>query len=227
MRRTSIARRRLLVGGAVWALAAHRVTFGQGAARRVGWLSLYERGLYAEVTSGGFIKGLREAGYIEGRNLTFVKRSAEGDVRRLRAMAREIVEAKVDVMFAPAKPMADAAWYASREVPTVIATVTDPVVVQYANSLAKPGKHITGVTTANAELIGKRMQLLTELVPGLKRVGTLLDTGLLDSCQEEMSLMKKAAARLGLTMVPISVMAEAIDIEAAMKRAQAAKVQAI
>jgi putative ABC transport system substrate-binding protein len=142
-------------------------------------------------------------------------------------MAREIVEAKVDVMFAPAKPMADAAWYASREVPTVIATVTDPVVVQYANSLAKPGKHITGVTTANAELIGKRMQLLTELVPGLKRIGTLLDTGLFESCREEMNLMTKSAAQLGLTIVPISVMAEAINLEAAMKRAQAAKVQAV
>ena len=227
MRRTSIARRRLLVGGAFWALAAPGVAFGQGSVRRVGWLSLYERGLYAEVTSGGFIKGLGEAGYVEGRNLAFVKRSAEGDVRRLRAMAREIVEAKVDVMFAPAKPMADAAWYASREVPTVIATVTDPVVVQYANSLAKPGKHITGVTTANAELIGKRMQLLTELVPGLKRVGTLLDTGLFESCREEMNLMTKSAAQLGLTIVPISVMAEAINLEAAMKRAQAAKVQAV
>ena len=53
-------------------------------------------------------------------------------------------------------------------------------------SLARPGKHITGVTTANAELIGKRMQLLTELVPGLKRLGTFIDPQLLDSCNEEM-----------------------------------------
>lgn len=227
MRRISVLRRRLLAGGAAGLLGLSQFARAQPRPARVGWLSLYERGLYAEVTSRGFIRGLREAGYLEGQNLTFVKRSAEGEIRKLRALAREIVEAKVDVLFAPAKPMADAGWYASREVPTVIATVTDPVVVQYADSLAKPGKHITGVTTANAELIGKRMQLLTELVPGLKRVGTLLDTGLLDSCQEEMSLMKKAAAQLGLTMVPISVMAEAIDIEAAMKRAQAAKVQAI
>ncbi|HEX2650279.1 MAG TPA: ABC transporter substrate-binding protein [Burkholderiales bacterium] len=227
MRPISLLRRRLLAGGALWSLGFPGLARAQRGQARVGWLSLYERGLYAEVTSRGFVRGLREAGYLEGQNLTFVKRSGEGDIRKLRALAREIVEAKVDVLFAPAKPMADAAWYASREVPTVIATVTDPVVVQYAHSLAKPGKHITGVTTANAELIGKRMQLLTELVPGLKRVGTLLDTGLLESCQEEMNLMNKAADRLGLTIVPISVMAEALDIEAAMKRAQAAKVQAI
>jgi putative ABC transport system substrate-binding protein len=227
MRPISLERRRLIAASSLLALAGSPLALAQARPARVGWLSLYEHGLYAEVTSRGFIKGLREAGYVEGRNLTFVRRSSEGDIRGLRALAREIVDAKVDVIFTPAKPMADAAWYASREVPTVIATVTDPVVVQYADSLAKPGKHITGVTTANAELIGKRMQLLTELVPGLKRVGILLDTGLLDSCQEEMNLMKKAASRLGLTMVPISVMADAIDIEAAMKRAQTAKVQAV
>lgn len=194
---------------------------------RVGWLTLQAGGLYSEVTARGFVKGLREAGYVEGRNFVFVKRSADGDVRKLRALAREIVDARVDVMFAPAKPMADAAWYASRQVPTVIATVTDPVVVQYANSLAKPGKHITGVTTANAELIGKRLQILTELVPALKRVGTFVDKDLLESCGEEMGLMEKAAEKLGLTIVRIPVTAHSIDFEAAMKRAVAAKVQAL
>ena len=194
---------------------------------RVGWLMLSSGGMYAEVTQRGFIKGLREAGYVEGRNLVFERRSAEGDVRKLRALAREIVAAKVDVIFAPAKPMADAAWYASRQVPTVIATVTDPVAVQYAVSLARPGKHITGVTTANAELIGKRMQLLTELVPGLKRIGTFIDESLLESCSEEIDLMDKSAARLGLNIVRIPVMADNIDIESAMKRAVAAKVQAV
>lgn len=195
------------------------------AAARVGWLSLHSAGMYHEVTSRGFIKGLREAGYEEGRNLVFVRRSADGDLRKLRALAREIVAEKVDVMFAPAKPMADAAWYASRRIPTVIATVTDPVAVQYADSLARPGKHITGVTTANAELIGKRLQLLAELVPGLKRVGTFIDDGLLASCEEEMALMDKAAARLGLSIVRLSVRGFNPDLEDAMKQAVAAKVQ--
>jgi putative ABC transport system substrate-binding protein len=112
-------------------------------------------------------------------------------------------------------------------VPTVIATVTDPVVVQYAESLARPGKHITGVTTANAELIGKRMQLLTELVPGLKRLGTFVDKDLLESCGEEMDLMEKSASKLGLTIVRIPVKAEYVDIEEAVTRAVAAKVQAL
>ena len=194
---------------------------------RVGWLTLYSSGMYAEVASRGFIKGLREAGYVEGRNLVFVKRSSEGDIRKLRALAREIVDEKVDVMFAPAKPMADAAWYASRQVPTVIATVTDPVAVQYANSLAKPGKHVTGVTTANAELIGKRLQLVTQLLPGLKRVGTLIDESLLASCEEELLLMDKAAGKLGVNIVRLNVTAQNPDLEGAISRALSMKVQAL
>jgi len=94
-------------------------------------------------------------------------------------------------------------------------------------SLARPGKHITGVTTANAELIGKRMQLLTEMIPGIKRLGTFIDEGLLASCGEEMALMDKSAAKLGLTLVRIPVDAGKIDLEAALKRAQEARVQAV
>ncbi len=194
---------------------------------RVGWLMLQSSGMYSELTTRGFVKGLREAGYVEGKNLEFVSRSANGDLRKLRALAREIAAKKVDVFFAPAKPMADAAWHASRRIPTVIATVTDPITVDYAVSLARPGKHITGVTTANAELIGKRMQLLTELIPGIKRVGTFIDEGLLASCEEEMDLMDKSAATLGLTLVRIPVDAGKIDLEAGLKRAQDARVQAV
>ena len=221
------ARRTFLAALGAGLLAAPRITGAQQPGK-VGWLQLNTMGMYAEITGRGFVKGLAEAGYVEGRNLLFVKRSAESDLRRLPALAREIVAAGVDVIFAPAKPMADAAWYASRRIPTVIATVTDPVAVEYAVSLGRPGKHITGVTTANAELIGKRLQLLAEMAPGLKRVGTFIDEALLASCSEEVDLMEKAATRLGLTIVRIPVVAaEMIDWDAALKRAVAARVQAL
>ena len=194
---------------------------------KIGWLELNTGGMYSEITGRGFIKGLAEAGYVEGKNVLFERRSAKGDLRQLRPLARELVAAKVDVIFAPAKPMADAAWYASRRIPTVIATVTDPVTVGYAVSLRRPGKHITGVTTANAELIGKRLQLFTEIVPGIKRVGTFIDEELLARCSEEMDLMEKAAAHLGLTIVRIPVVIASLDLEAAIKRALASKVQAV
>ncbi len=186
-----------LATGTAWRAEAQQVA-------RIGWLQLSSTGMYADITGRGFVKGLREAGYEEGRNLVFVKRAAEMDMRRLRTLARELVAAKVDVIFAPAKPMADAAWYASRSIPTAIATVTDPVVVDYAVSLARPGKHITG----------------------LKRVGTLIDEGLLDSCSEELDLMDKAAKRLGIAIERLPVTLDALDLEGAIKRA-AGRVQAL
>lgn len=193
-------------------------TFAQRTPK-VGWLSLTSSGMYAEVTSGGYVRGLSEMGYVEGRNLTFVRRSADGDLYKLRALARDLVAAQVDVIFAPAKILADAAWYASRSIPTVIATVTDPVVVDYAVSLARPGKHITGVTTANAELIGKRLQLLGEILPGLKRVATPIDPDLLSSCSEEMDLMGKAARKLGIELIRVPIKGDAADIPASVRNA--------
>ena len=211
----------LLLVGQASAADAERVA-------RVGWLTLSSSGRYEEVTARGFVAGLREAGFVEGKNLLLVKRSANGDLRQLRPLAKEIVAANVDVIFAPAKPMADAAWYASRKIPTVIATVTNPVTVEYAVSLARPGKHITGVTTASAELIGKRMQLLTELVPGIKRLGIFIDPDLLASCTEEMDLMESSARTLGLSLVRIKIAAgKEVDLADAVQRAVAARVQAV
>ena len=117
-------RRRVLIGAAaaLGLATAPRLARSQEKPARIGWLHLRRGGPYATLTERGFRAGLEQAGYVEGRNLVFVHRSAEGQVRRLRALAREIVAEGVDVFFAPAKPMADAAWYASRRIPTVIAT---------------------------------------------------------------------------------------------------------
>ena len=216
-------RRALLISLGAWAGLDARAQ----RPARVGWLELTVRGMYAELTARGYLAGLREAGFIEGQNLVIDRRGADGDVRRLRALARALVAAKPDVLFAPAKILADAAWYASRKIPTVIATVTDPVVVDYAVSLARPGKHITGVTTASAELIGKRLQLLTEIIPGLRRVAIPIDPDLLDSCSEEIDLMEKAARRLGLTLIRVAIDSNAPDVADAVRRAVSLKAQAL
>ncbi len=221
--------RRTAVITTLAALAA-AAAFGQRPAR-VGWLSLTSRGMYADVTSRGYLKGLGEAGYVESRNLVLERRSANGDVFKLRALAKELVQARVDVIFAPAKILADAAWQASRTIPTVIATVTDPVIVEYAVSLARPGKHITGVTTANAELIGKRLQLLTEMVPGLRRVAIPIDPDLLASCSQEIDLMEKASRQLGIVLLRAPIKSDSADMAATIKNtvlyAVAGKAQAM
>jgi putative ABC transport system substrate-binding protein len=111
----------------------------------------------------------------------------------------------------------------------VIATVTDPVAVQYAVSLARPGKHITGVTTASAELTGKRLELLREAA-GATRIAVLFDKTLYDTCQEELKQFRAAASRLGVTLVEISVPSLATnvnDLEPAFRKIAESKVQAL
>ena len=194
---------------------------------RVGWLMMRSTGLFAEVTARGFLKGLREAGYVEGVNLHLERRSADGVRARMNELARELVAANPDVLFTPGKAMTDAAWRASRRIPTVIAGVTDPIAVGYALSLRQPGKHITGVTAAHSELVSKRLQLLTELVPQAKRIGVLIDPDMLAECGEEMQSMEKAAAILGITLVQVPLLASGADVEARIKQAAGARVQAL
>ena len=109
-------------------------------------------GDYYDITLHGFTEGLREEGFVQGKNLELVRRSASNDAGRFKPMARELAASKVDVFFAPATPMATAAWYADRNTPIVIATIMDPVELDFVKSLARPGTRVTGVTTMNDEL---------------------------------------------------------------------------
>jgi ABC-type uncharacterized transport system substrate-binding protein len=86
------------------------------------------------------------------------------DPDRFKALARELAAANVDVFFAPSTPMATAAWYAAKNTPIVVATILDPVELDFVKSLARPGTRVTGVTTMNNELTAKRLELLKEIV---------------------------------------------------------------
>ena len=225
-------RRQLLRALGAGALAVHLPGLSQQPARvaRVGWLEWTSQGRLNETTSAAFVEGLRMHGFVEGRNLMLEKRVAFGDLARMKAQARELAALKVDVLFTPSKAATDAAWYADRGIPTVIATVTDPVAVQYAESLGRPGKHITGVTTASAELTGKRLELLRDAVPGATRIAVLYDKTLYDSCQEELKQFRGAAKKLGVTLaeVPVGNLAAGLaDLEPAFRRIGDAKAQAV
>ena len=215
----------LLALGAVPASAQQRAKIW-----RVGWLEWTDQGRFSEVTGKAFVEGLRADGYAEGKNLVIDKRVAHGDLKKLSAQAKELAALNVDVLFTPSKAETDAAWYASRAIPTVIATVTDPVAVQYAVSLARPGKHITGVTTASAELTGKRLELLREATPGTTRIAVLYDKTLYDSCQEELKQFRAAAKKLGVSLVEVSVpnlATDLNDLEPAFRRIAESKAQAL
>jgi putative ABC transport system substrate-binding protein len=119
--------------------------------------------------------GLRDLGYVEGRNLVIEYRSADGRAERFADLASELVRLKVDLIVARGTPAASAAKNATGTIPVVMATMGDPHPI--VASFARPGGNITGVTTFSTELTGKRVELLKELIPRLSRVALLHNLG--------------------------------------------------
>jgi putative tryptophan/tyrosine transport system substrate-binding protein len=118
-------------------------------------------------------QGLRELGYIEGKNFTVEYRSGEGKLDQLAALAAELVRLKVDVIVTQGTPAAVAAKSATKTLPIIISGGTDPVATGLVPSLARPGGNITGVTIMNEELVGKQLELLKETIPKVSRLGVL------------------------------------------------------
>jgi putative ABC transport system substrate-binding protein len=142
---------------------------------RIGYLSL------DTATSAGnreaFLQGLRDLGYVEGRNVVIEVRDAEGRNERLPALAAELVALKVDVIVAPSTPGAMAAKQATKTIPVVFTALSDPVTSGLVTSLARPGGNITGVSFLAPEQVGKRLERLKEAVPGVSRVAVLWQPG--------------------------------------------------
>ena len=121
----------------------------------------------------GLRQGLSEFGWIEGQNLTFELRFAEGNLQRLPQLADELVRANVDVIVTGSSPAASAAKHATSTIPIVMVTTGDPVQGGLIASLARPGGNVTGVTALGQVLNVKRLELIKETIPGLKRVAVL------------------------------------------------------
>jgi len=164
-----------LIGGAVatWSKAA-RAQKPQKMPR-IGYLGA---GIHAVKPNprDAFMQGLRELGYVEGQTYTLVERYADGRQERLPELAVELVRLEVDVLVAPTSGAAKAAMDATRTIPIVMAGGGDPVGLGLVASLARPGGNVTGPSMMNTEIIGKRMQLLKEVVPGLIRVAVLANS---------------------------------------------------
>jgi putative ABC transport system substrate-binding protein len=120
-----------------------------------------------------FRQGLRDLGYIEGKNIIVEYRWAEGKSDRLPKLAAELVGLKVDVIFAAATPSVTAVRNATTTTPIVFEMLADPVSAGFVNSLAKPGANLTGIAGLGPELSGKRLELLKDIVPRLTSVAIL------------------------------------------------------
>ena len=189
----------LLSGAAVgWPVAAN----AQQAAKiaRIGWLG--QNLAPNPQAREAFRQGLRDLGYVEGRNLVIEYRDAEGKLDRLPALAAELVALKVDVIVAPITVAALAAKQATRTIPIVFTSVSDPVGSGLVTSLARPGGNATGLSNLSANLVGKRLELLTQAVPGISRVAALWQPGALDERTEKDMLKgaEVAARALGVRL---------------------------
>src|ERR1700687_1831645 len=124
-----------------------------------------------------FRQGLRELGYVEGRNLVIEYRDAEGKLEQFPTLAAELVALKVDVIVASGTLAALAAKQATRTLPIVFSPAADPVASGLVTSLARPGGNVTGLSLLYSELVGKWLEQLKQAIPGVTRVAVLWQPG--------------------------------------------------
>jgi len=146
-------------------------------------------------------QGLRELGWVEGQNIVIEYRYAEGRIDRLPGLAEELVRLKVDIIVASPTPSALAARDASRTIPIVGLSLTEPVALGLVASLARPGGNVTGVTySVDTDIFGKQLELLKEAVPKVRRVAVLSNPTGSPAYPLTMSNVKAAARSLGLQL---------------------------
>lgn len=168
---------------------------------RVGFLyfgskqSAQETGRYA-----AFLQGMRELGYIEGRNLAVEARFADGKAERLPELAAELVRAKVDLIVTTGTPVNHATKKATAVIPIVMTVSVDPVADGLVQSLARPGGNITGLTTLSAQLSQKHVELLSALLPKLSRIGAMLNPANVGNFIQ-LKFLQDAAQNAGIAVV--------------------------
>lgn len=189
--------RRSFFAAALVTLVASRIAWGQRAPVRViGFLSGSSAGEYEYLTTA-FRQGLKEAGYVEGQNLTIEYRWAAGMNDRLRAMAADLVKRNVAVIAASGGTAArQAAKRATTTIPIVFTTGADPVKEGLVASLSRPGGNVTGVTFLNNFMEAKRLGLLREVLPDASSIGVLVDPRI-STADTQSNDVRDAARALG------------------------------
>ncbi len=216
-------RRAFLVGGVV-ALAAPLAVEAQTAGKvpRVGFLVMARNPGVEDAFPGG----LRDLGYVDGRDVVVEWRSAEGRYDHMPALAAELLRLGVNIIVAGGPEARRAAMEATSTTPIVVVGGSDPVEEGWAASLARPGGNVTGLTATHPELGGKKLELLKEMIPGLSRVAVIWDPSRAGSPATFVSSMRVVARSLGLDLQIIEVRHPA-DIDGAFRQATHERRQAI
>ena len=173
----------------------------------------------------GFEKGMRELGYADGRNVIYELRDAGGRPEQLAARAAELVQSKVDVILTGGPGPFLAARKATDSVPIVTVGGSDPVAEGWAQSLARPGANVTGLTVTFPELGPKRLELLKEMMPTVVRVGVLFNPAEVPR-QVAMDGLEASARRFGLQLQALEIRGAA-DFERVLRTARRDGIQAI
>ena len=172
-----VSRRQVAISLGAVVLTARLTSFAQqqpAKIPRIGWLQPVVPQNNSSPFLEDFRQGLRELGYVEGRNLQLEVRWGEGKLERMPALAAELVRLKVDVIVAVTSPSVQAAKQATKTIPIVMPLSSDPVGDGLVASLARPGGNITGLSSMAPELGVKRMQLLKEVLPKPVRPAAVL-----------------------------------------------------
>jgi putative tryptophan/tyrosine transport system substrate-binding protein len=202
--------RRTFICAAVCALAASP-TASVAQQRKVWRIGVLINRPGPGVNDEAFLAGMRDLGYVKGQDFVMEYRWGAGHEDLLPGLAAELVALKVDVILAGGAQAIQAAKAASPTIPVVITAVDDPVARSFVASLAHPGSRVTGLTLASAEVAGKRLQLLKEVVPRASRIAVLISP-LGDPVREALT---KAAKPLGIRLQFIVAPERAQDLESA------------
>ena len=200
------ARRRLVLALMAGALTAPFASFAQQPTKsaRIGFLAPTSPQVLSTRLQA-FRDGLRELGYVEGKNLQLEVRWGEGKLERLPTLADELVQAKVDVIVAGTSPAVVAARQATQTIPIVMPVSSDPVGDGLVASLARPGGNITGLSLMAPELGQKRLQLLEELFPKVSRAVAVLWNPAYVGMRARFEQAQVAAPAVGLTVRSVEV----------------------
>ena len=198
-------RRKLVIAIGAGALTASFASFAQQPARvwRVG--VLIPRGRPASVDADYFRalpQGLRELGYVEGKNLAIEWRAADGKYERLPSLAAELVHLKMDVIVAATTLATSVAQKATTTIPIIMVSVFDPVDSGFVASLARPGGNITGLSNMSGEISPKHLEILLSMVPKLSRVALLVNPAN-SAAVATLKNIQAAAPKVGVEILPL------------------------
>ena len=183
----------------------HSFAQPQGKVWRIGYLDFGSR---QSVVGAGFyaalIEGLREHGYVEGKNFVLEARYADGNAERAAGLAADLVRQKADLILVTGTPAGHAAKRATTSIPIVITTIVDPVGDGFAASLAHPGGNITGMTAGADDTVQKLVELVSLAAPKLKRIAVLMTPSNI-SHPPLLSRVQEAARQAGKQVLPLNV----------------------